>query len=142
VTPVAVPVCPSCRQELTRTPGTGLILPFPPATNNLYASVNGRRILSARGKAYKQEVGYIALESHRKPVEAPLRVYVDIYRPRRIGDVDNALKIVLDSLTGHLYIDDGLIVEIHARRYEDAKNPRVEVWIEEQEPCDDTSTRR
>jgi Holliday junction resolvase RusA-like endonuclease len=37
----------------------------------------------------------------------------------------------LDNLQGIAYVNDRQIVEIHARRFDDKANPRVEVIIEE-----------
>ena len=37
------------------------------------------------------------------------------------------MKVLLDSLTGVIWEDDSQIVEIHAYRYEDKNNPRVEI---------------
>ena len=50
-------------------------------------------------------------------------------RPQRSGDLDNRLKCLLDSLNGIAWSDDGQIVEIHAYRHDDKKNPRVEIEI-------------
>lgn len=107
-----------------------LTLPYPPPLNNLYATVNGRRILSARGRAYKDEAGWIAKASGARPFTGDVRVQIDVYRPRRAGDLDGSLKVVLDSVTRILYEDDRQVVEIHARRFEDKRNPRVEIRVE------------
>jgi Holliday junction resolvase RusA-like endonuclease len=54
-----------------------------------------------------------------------------VYRPRKAGDLSNRIKVLEDALNGIAWIDDKQIVEIHARREDDASNPRVEVRIEE-----------
>jgi len=57
-------------------------------------------------------------------------VTVRLYRPAKRGDIDNSLKVLLDALQGHVYNDDAQIVELHAYRYDDKRDPRVEVDVE------------
>lgn len=102
-----------------------LTLPYPPQANHLYTIARGRKILSAQGRAYKQLVARI-LTRHR-PVSGDISVLLDVYRPRRSGDLDNTLKAVLDSVKGLIWHDDKQVVEIHARRFDDKTNPRVEI---------------
>lgn len=52
---------------------------------------------------------------------------IRVYRPQRRGDLDNTMKAILDSLSGLLYVDDKQVIEIHAKRFDDKKNPRVEI---------------
>lgn len=107
-----------------------LILPYPPPTNHLYATVRGRRVLSKRGRDYKEEAGWLALTARLERHSGPVAVTVRLYRPQRTGDVDGALKVLLDSLTGILYNDDSQVEELHAYRYDDKANPRAEVVVE------------
>jgi len=95
----------------------------------MYATVRGRRVLSSEGRQYKSEVALCALSLGLDVVSDPVRVEVDIYRPRRAGDLDNTLKALLDSLTGIVWVDDSQVCEIHARRFEDKSNPRAEVRV-------------
>ena len=57
-------------------------------------------------------------------------VAVTSARPRRIGDLDNVLKSLLDSMKGIAFVDDGQIVELRLRRFDDKLRPRVEVTVE------------
>lgn len=56
-------------------------------------------------------------------------VYADWYRARRSGDLDNRMKVLWDALQGVAYDNDSQIVEIHARRYDDKRNPGVYVTV-------------
>lgn len=105
-----------------------LTLPYPPSLNHLYSTVRGRRVLSREGRQYKDSVAIRARACRVMP--GTLKVNVDVYRPRRAGDLDNTLKALLDSLTGLVWLDDSQIGEIHARRFEDKLNPRVELEVE------------
>jgi crossover junction endodeoxyribonuclease RusA len=107
-----------------------LTLPYPPSVNGMYATFRGRRILSREGRAYKKAVAEIAARQSIRPNAEPFRVVVEVYRPRRAGDLDNTLKALLDSLTGIVWVDDSQIVEIVARRFEDKANPRAEIEME------------
>jgi crossover junction endodeoxyribonuclease RusA len=108
-----------------------LTLPYPPSTNNLYATVRGRRVLSREGRQYKERAAILAVAHGMKPVDGEVVVTLKVYRPRRAGDLDNTLKIILDSLKGIAWADDAQVVGIDARRYEDKHNPRVVVLIEQ-----------
>jgi crossover junction endodeoxyribonuclease RusA len=101
-------------------------LPYPPSVNNLYATVRGRRVLSAKGRAYKATVESIV---GRNMIEGEVAVAVAFYRPARRGDLDNTLKALLDALTGLAYHDDSQVAQIGALRYEDRANPRAEVIV-------------
>lgn len=106
-----------------------LTLPYPPTANNFKMIINNRMILTSEARAYKATVTHLARKSGCEMLLGPVSVTVDVYRPRRVGDLDNCLKVLLDSITGVAWKDDAQIVEIHARRYEDKNNPRVELTI-------------
>lgn len=103
-----------------------LTLPFPPSLNHLYATVRGRRVLSKAGRDYKSDVAKLVRAA---PMEGPLEVSVRVYRPRRAGDLDNTLKCLLDSLKGIAWVDDSQVERIHAERFDDKANPRVELEV-------------
>jgi crossover junction endodeoxyribonuclease RusA len=105
-------------------------LPYPPALNHLYATFRGRRILSRKGRAYKAMVGILIAGARGAVICDPVSVSVKLYRPQRRGDLDGALKSLLDSMTGLVYQDDDQIVRIVAERFDDKNNPRAEVTVE------------
>lgn len=116
-----------------------LTLPYPPALNNLYFTIITKarigqksrpiRVLSDEGKAFHAAVNDICGKANIQPVIGDVGITFRAYRPRRIGDLDGTFKIVFDALKGHAYADDKQISEIVANRYEDPKNPRVEIEI-------------
>ena len=83
-----------------------------------------------------------------KPLECPLVVELDIYRPipkstskkrRKLKnervirpvvkpDIDNYSKGILDSLNGIVYKDDSQVVSLIANKYY-SDNPRVEIRV-------------
>lgn len=107
-----------------------LVLPFPPSANRYWRKTKtGRVYISDDALAYRDEVGYRTLRID--PLKGDLQLTARFYRPRKSGDLDNRIKILFDALQGNCFDDDKQIVEIHAYRYEDKANPRVEVEIRE-----------
>jgi crossover junction endodeoxyribonuclease RusA len=104
-------------------------LPYPPSVNNLYATVGRRRVLSKEGRAFKQQVGLVALVAGMRPLSGYVKVTGVIYRPKRQGDLDNRIKALLDALKGVAFTDDEQVDELHFVRREDAKNPRAVVMV-------------
>lgn len=108
---------------------TRLILPPPISANRYWRKFRNRMVVSAEAQAYKREVSLIAAASGLDMLTGDVAIRLDVYREAKRGDLDNKLKVILDSLQGILYADDKQIVEIHARRFDDKHNPRVEVEI-------------
>jgi crossover junction endodeoxyribonuclease RusA len=121
---------PSLPVALVDQPPIRLTLPYPPSTNHLYATFRGRRIPSRECKEFKAAVADACLFARVRPLSGPVRVTINLYRPRRSGDLDNATKALLDSLTTFAYTDDRQVVEIHSFRHDDPKAPRVDVLVE------------
>ena len=117
-----------------------LTLPVPPSINHQYATVNGRRVLSAVGRGYKalvaqQTLVALARSSHRTELLQTLRIgslaltiYFHFTSPLR-RDVDGGLKIAQDALCEALGLNDNRIVEIHLFKERDSANPRIEVTL-------------
>jgi len=122
------------------TAGVSLVLPVPPSVNHQYATVRGRRLLSAAGRTYKAQVGNLVLlalskSSHRATVLArlqsnPLVLSIRFYftSPLR-RDVDGGLKIAQDALCEGLGVNDNRIIETHLYKHVDKLNPRIEVSL-------------
>lgn len=104
-------------------------LGWPPSSNHLFATVQGRRVLSAEGKQYKANVRAKLFAENWKPFTGPVVLELNVYRPRKRADLDNRIKLIQDSLSGFAYLDDEQVVKIVAERFESPDNPRVEVTI-------------
>lgn len=115
-------------------------LPVPPSINHQYATVNGRRVLSAVGRDYKGQVAQLVLLAMaQSPHKASLRqslgscplalsIRFHFVSPLR-RDVDGGLKIAQDALCEALGLNDNRIVEIHLYKEQDAANPRIEITL-------------
>lgn len=117
-----------------------LTLPVPPSINRQYATVNGRRLLSSTGRAYKTQVGqqvWIALA--QSPARAslmtqfqsgPLALCIRFFFTSALRrDIDGGLKIAQDALCEGLGVNDNRIVETHLYKEVDKVHPRIEVSL-------------
>lgn len=114
-----------------------LALPVPPSINHQYATVNGRRVLSSKGRRYKAGVAQhivaaLTTSSQRKDLLKNLREHTLKFSikffftsPLR-RDIDGGLKIAQDAICDALEINDNRIVEIHLYKTIDATHPRME----------------
>lgn len=101
------------------TGGIAFTLPLPPPTNNLYTNGrNGRRVLTAKARAWKEEAGRLAMiarcDAHGEMWTCPVRVDI-ILTLKHDRDVDN-IKALLDALSGVLYDDDKRVEELRIRK--------------------------
>lgn len=108
-------------------------LPYPPSTNNLFATVRGRRVKTAAARQYAAVASATALAAGVRPIAGLVTVNLDVYRPRKAGDLDNTLKSTLDSLKGIAWADDSQVKRIVAERHEDKENPRVVLSVSQWE---------
>lgn len=106
-------------------------LPEPPSANRYWRVYRGRAVVSSEAQAYKNGVAMRASVQHLRPFAAgvPVRVVLRWYRAKRMGDLDNRIKVTLDALKGVLYVDDKQVVEIHATRHESPRAGRLEVEV-------------
>ena len=114
-----------------------LALPVPPSINHQYATVNGRRVLSSKGRRYKAGVAQQILaallgSSQRMALLKNLRTHtlqlsVRFYFTSALRrDIDGGLKIAQDAICNALEINDNRIIEIHLYKTIDADCPRME----------------
>ena len=84
-----------------------ITLPWPPTVNTLHTVSKGRKILSARGRAWYEEAGWLLARAASSLVRGRVEIAIKLYPPtRRRYDIDNRIKPVLDLLTKHQIIED------------------------------------
>lgn len=111
-------------------PSQSIVLPYPPSANRYWRKFNNRMVLSADAKNFKSCVQKIFKEnSYFSYAENLIELDIKLYRPKKIGDLDNYLKVTIDSLNGLFFDDDKQIKRLTAERFDDNINPRVEVII-------------
>jgi len=115
-------------------------LPVPPSINHQYATVNGRRVLSSSGRAYKMQVGQqVWLALAQSPARlllqdrlqsGPLVISIRFFFASSLRrDLDGGLKITQDAVCEGLGINDNRIVETHLYKHVDKANPRIELSL-------------
>ena len=88
--------------------------------------------LSQEARAYKETCGWIAKCSRVKPMTGPVELHLLLVPANRVCmDLDNSLKIALDSLSGIIYNDDAQIYRIVAERGEPDGQARLVVDVSE-----------
>jgi crossover junction endodeoxyribonuclease RusA len=108
-----------------------ITLPIPPSLNAIWKKHGNRTYLTPEAKAFKLQAGWIARGLQHEMLTGNVCVWVDIYRERKAGDLDNFFKLMFDSMQGILYKNDKQIVEIHARMFDDKSNPRAMMSVAE-----------
>ncbi len=116
-----------------------ITLPIPPSINRQYATVNGRRVLSATGRRYKGTIGQLLMIAGssskwhaflRKTQEHFLSLTIHFYFPTLLRrDLDGGLKIAQDALCEAMSLNDNRILEIHLYKTLDRDNPRLECTL-------------
>ena len=97
-----------------------LTSPLPPSANTRY--VNGSHIaLSEAHRALRELCAFVCLAAGVRPTPVAVAVRIDFYRKRRLGDIDNRAKTILDGLNGIAYEDDKQVDWLLMRRYDDAR---------------------
>jgi len=111
--------------------GIQLTLPMPPSLNRYWRKFRNRMVISEAGLVFRAETHAICQNAGITPLQGRITVTVKVYRPANRGDLDNSLKAILDALNQRAYRDDSQIDELHAYKFLDRKNPRVEVEVRE-----------
>lgn len=112
----------------------GIIRGNVPSKSNCYRIVKiGNHSSLAKTKALKdyEESFFWQVGSARgKMIDVPFEFYVDVFYPSKRSDLDNAMKIILDSLQSTKVIkNDNNCSLIFARKFIDKLNPRIEFKI-------------
>lgn len=106
-------------------------LPYPPSTNRLTRNLRGRSVTSEEARNYKQAVGYICNLAQLQPLAGVVAVEMVVRRPRKVRDIDNCIKCVLDSLQGYAYANDKQVMQLHVNMVDDKRNPGITVTVKE-----------
>lgn len=110
-----------------------LELPYPPSANLIWRRSKFSTYMSKEGKAYKQWVAdYISAENFPKFGDDPVKISM-ILRPRdkRKRDIDNCLKISIDSIASAGVInDDFQVQELSIKRGEPISGGLLIVVVE------------
>lgn len=85
------------------------------SVNGRYGIVRGKNILSKKYRQAKEDLQWeIRSQWKGAPLEGDVTVtIVHYWKGKRKRDIDNYLKLIGDSMTDIVYLDDSQIVELH-----------------------------
>lgn len=95
-------------------------------------TINGHGCLAKTPALKKYEEAFIwqAGKLRDLNINEPFEFYIDVYYTSKRSDLDNVLKLQLDVLQRIKCIkNDNNCCLIHARKFVDKENPRVEIMI-------------
>ena len=107
-----------------------------PSKSNCYKIVNfnGHASLAKTPALKKYEESFVwQCDKYRnKNIDSTFEFYIDVYYPSKRSDLDNSLKVILDSLQRIKAIkNDNNCAKIVAQKFIDKENPRIEFYIKE-----------
>lgn len=109
-----------------------LVLPYPHkiSVNNIWHKNKTGVYLNPAVKNFKKMV-YLECLNKKKFESQPLKLHIKMFPPdKRKRDIDNVLKIILDSLQfANVYYDDSQIVKLYIEKCEIVENGMIVVKI-------------
>lgn len=111
------------------------VIPYPPSSNFYWRTVNGHPVVSEAAKVYKSVVASLLTGLVSQPWMGSIRLEIAVYRPRKVGDLSNTLKVLEDALRGIVFVDDKQVVDIALGRFDDKDRPRACVRVTEEPYC-------
>jgi len=83
------------------------LLGLPPTTNNLYAVIGRRHVLTEEGVRYHQQVRAVLERVHSlPPADGPFAVSITYYLGGYERDVEGSHKALIDAMSGMIWRDD------------------------------------
>ena len=108
-----------------------LKFPYPPRVNAYWGQSGKRRFITKRGVEFKRAVHEICqgLQSFN---DRKLSIEIILFpRDKRLLDIDNCCKAILDSMNGIMYDDDQQVWFLSVKRGEKVKGGGCQVTISE-----------
>ncbi len=100
-----------------------------PLSYYMYLTQNKyRKYITKKGRVYKEEIEKILIKSmeDKQIINEECKIYIEFYFDnKRKNDVDNFTKPILDFMSGIVYEDDKLVVDLHIKKFFDKDNPRI-----------------
>lgn len=111
-----------------------LVLPFPPSVNACWRTVNGKMLISEKGRRFRASAiaaVYDQLRKRPKAITEHVSVIVKMYPPtNHRRDIDNYLKAPFDALThANIWKDDDQVKHADITWCEVVKGGRFEIEI-------------
>ena len=110
-----------------------LFLPYPPSVNGYWQFNGSRRFLTPKANQFKADVRQaFVLEKHKGFEAQRVSLTVYLHAPdKRVRDIDNIAKPLLDALTqAGVFDDDGQVDRLLILRKEQRKGGQCEIIVE------------
>lgn len=110
-----------------------LVLPYPPTANHSYANAGRKRILTESARNFRQVVAWEVVAKRAKPLAGAVSVTIFLHPPdKRIRDIDNPVKPLLDALTkAGVWTDDSVVKRLLVEMRDRFDGGKCEVEISE-----------
>ena len=104
----------------------------PKSTNNIYRFAGHRMYMTSKGKTLKEDYQWQLKSQYKgKPLTKELDLRIELFfGDKRIRDIDNYNKLVLDACSKILWEDDVQIMSLLLVKNYDKKNPRIEMIVD------------
>lgn len=100
-----------------------------PSKSNCYRIANNRLFKSKALTEYENKF-YIQCKNRGANIREYFEIEIDVFYPSERSDLDNSLKILMDSLQACGVIkNDNKCTRITAQKFVDKKEPRVEITL-------------
>lgn len=108
-----------------------LTVPLPPTVNHAYGTSGHRRYLKPAGVAFREEVAWIVKSGRYQKLDGRIAIVMRVYpRDKRVIDVDNRAKALLDALMhAGMFDDDSQVDDLHIIRGSIYPGGKCEVMI-------------
>jgi len=116
-----------------------LVLPYPPSLNTYWRNLNGKTLLSKKGRLYKTAVcRAVVWAQANKGLSCRLSVSIVLHpADRRKRDIDNSCKAILDGMqSAGVYLDDCQIDHLLVKRSSVEKGGVALVTVKQIGPAD------
>lgn len=103
----------------------------PQSTNHIYRHNGNRVYMTPAGKSLKTDYQWQFKSQHKKkPIEGDVDLRIELFfGDKRIRDIDNYNKILLDAASNIVWLDDAQIQSLLIVKNYDKKNPRIVMTI-------------
>lgn len=99
----------------------------PQSTNHIYKRHGNIIYLSKAGKELKEDYSWqIKAQYIGEPLTGSVKLAIELFfGDKRVRDIDNYNKLLLDACTGLLWVDDKQIDYLTISKNYDKENPRI-----------------
>ena len=101
-----------------------------PSVNHYWLANGHKRYISSKGREFKRMLSIEAKRIGCSAIDGDIKIVINWYKKgKRRGDLDNILKVIMDSLNGIGYHDDSQVKIIIAHMHENYGVDAVDISL-------------